>query len=80
MLVSPQKKPLLYGVTALSSQAKNGMEAVRRETDGLMFLLKLPEGMFFCACQCFSGTTRSDTETSLMLYYVQLELQVQLRY
>lgn len=32
MLVSPQKKPLMYGVTALSSQAKNGMEAVKRET------------------------------------------------
>jgi len=35
MLGSPQKKPLMYGVTALSSQAKNGMEAVRRETDGV---------------------------------------------
>lgn len=27
MLESPQKKPRLYGVTALSSHAKNGMEA-----------------------------------------------------
>lgn len=27
MLVSPQKKPRLYGVTAFNSHAKNGMEA-----------------------------------------------------
>lgn len=27
MLESPQKKPRRYGVTAFSSQAKNGMEA-----------------------------------------------------
>lgn len=27
MVESPQKKPRLYGITAFSSQAKNGMEA-----------------------------------------------------
>lgn len=31
MLESPQKKPLLYGVTAFSSHARNGMEAGGRE-------------------------------------------------
>lgn len=45
MLVSPQKKPRLYGVTAFSSHAKNGMEADdmwgntknKRWLDGFLF-------------------------------------------
>lgn len=38
MVESPQKKPRRYGVTAFSSQAKNGMEAdemYRRQEGGL---------------------------------------------
>ncbi len=63
----------------LTGEERNG-GCQERETEGLIFLSKLPGGMFFFACQCFSCTTRSDTDTSLMLYYVQLESQVQLRY